>query len=78
MRKISRFEDLECWKAARILSKHIFLVSNTAPLVADRETRSQLKQAAISIMNNIAEGFGRFSEKDALRFFDMAGPPETK
>jgi four helix bundle protein len=72
MSKITRFEDLECWKAARTLAKNVFLLTLTGEISKDWDTRGQFRRAAVSVMNNIAEGFGRFSEKDSLRFYDMA------
>jgi four helix bundle protein len=72
MSKITRFEDLDCWKAARILAKNVFLISQSGPLANDWDTRGQFRRAAVSIMNNIAEGFGRFSDRDSLRFYDTA------
>ncbi len=72
MEPIKKFEDLECWKAARGLVKAIYEESQTGELSKDWDTRSQLRRAALSVMNNLAEGFGRFSEKDSLRFYDIA------
>ncbi|MDN5203157.1 four helix bundle protein [Fulvivirgaceae bacterium BMA10] len=72
MGKIERFEDLECWKSARELVKTIFVLSDTGKLNQDFETSRQLRRASLSIMNNIAEGFGRLSNKDFRRFLDIA------
>ncbi len=72
MEPIKRFEDLECWKAARLLVKAVYTCSQTGELSKDWDTKSQIKRAALSVMNNIAEGFGRFGDKDSLRFYDIA------
>jgi four helix bundle protein len=69
---IQRFEDLDCWKAARLLAKAVFFHSRQGPLSVDWDTRSQFRRAAVSIMNNLAEGFGRFGDRDKLRFYDIA------
>lgn len=72
MAKIERFEELECWQAARLLTKHVFALSNTEPLKHDYTTVRQFKSASLSTMNNIAEGFARFNKKDFIRFLDYA------
>ncbi|MDX1941046.1 MAG: four helix bundle protein [Saprospiraceae bacterium] len=70
--KVTRFEDLDCWKAARTLTKTIFLVSSTGKLSNDWDVRSQLRRAAVSTMNNIAEGFARYHQKDFVRFLEIS------
>ena len=72
MSKVIRFEDLKCWQAARALVKEVFLVCDEGKLAKDFDTKSQLKKAALGSMNNIAEGFGRFSRKDFIRFLDIS------
>lgn len=69
---VSRFEDLECWKAARALVKEVFLSCMEGRLAKDFETRGQFTKAALGSMNNIAEGFGRFGLMDKIRFLDIS------
>jgi four helix bundle protein len=70
--KVERFEDLRCWQAARQLVKLVFLAAETGTLAKDFDIRYQIKKAALSSMNNIAEGFGRFGKKDSLKFYDIS------
>ncbi|MBL7825701.1 MAG: four helix bundle protein [Saprospiraceae bacterium] len=72
MNQIKNFEDLECWQSARVLVKTTYQICNQDSIQNDWETKNQLKRAALSIMNNLAEGFGRFGDKDSLRFYDIA------
>jgi four helix bundle protein len=72
MGKVTRFEDLKCWQAARALVKEVFLACEEGKLAKDFETRGQIKRAALGAMNNIAEGFGRFSNKDFVRFLGIS------
>ncbi len=72
MGRVNRFEDLECWKEARELVKQVYQACNYGPLNKDFDTRNQLKRAALGIMNNIAEGFARYSQKDFIKFLDYA------
>jgi four helix bundle protein len=68
---ITRFEDLECWQLARELVKNVFSVCDEGRLARDFDLRSQFRRAALSCMNNIAEGFGRRkSQLDFIRFLD--------
>ncbi len=72
MSKVERFEDLRCWQEARRLVKEIYLIAEYGKLAKDYDTRSQLKRAALSAMNNIAEGFGKYSSKEFIRYLDTA------
>ncbi|WP_276373670.1 four helix bundle protein [Chryseolinea sp. H1M3-3] len=72
MSKVTKFEDLRCWQEARKLVKEIYLVSEHGKLAKDFDTKSQIKRAALSTMNNIAEGFGKFSAKEFIRYLDTA------
>ncbi len=72
MAKVEKFEDLRCWQEARILVKEIYLLTEKGKLAKDFDTRSQLRRATLSVMNNIAEGFGKFSNKEFIRYLDIA------
>ena len=66
MAKIERFEDLHCWQEARQEA------TNEGSFSRDYDMKSQIRRAAISVMNNIAEGFGRFSRKEFIRFLEIS------
>ena len=72
MSKITRFEDLESWQLSRVFVKDIFLFMNDLEVRKEYELKGQLKKASLSIMNNIAEGFGRYSRNDFVRFLDYS------
>lgn len=72
MTKITRFQDLNCWKEARLLEKQTYKTSNRGRLGKDHGLRDQIQRASVSIMTNIAEGFSRFHRKDSVRFLDFA------
>ena len=70
--KIQRFEDLEAWQIARELTNKIYSISRKESIRRDYGFVDQIRRAAISIMNNIAEGFERGSNKDFVRFLFIA------
>lgn len=72
MSKVSKFEDLKCWQSARKLVKEIYSISEHGRLAKDFDTKSQFKRAALSSMNNIAEGFGKFSRKEFIKYLDTS------
>jgi four helix bundle protein len=72
MAAIKRFEDLECWKDARILVKMIYDFTEEGNFQKDYELRAQVKRSAISVMANITEKFHRNSNKEFMRFLDYS------
>lgn len=70
--KVTRFEDLECWQAARELVKRVYEASQEGALSKDWDAISQFRRASISVMNNIAEGFARYYKNEFKRFLDIA------
>jgi four helix bundle protein len=72
MDKITSFEDLDCWKEARTLVRIVHMMSEDGLIAKSYDFRSQIRRASISVMNNIAEGFSRYSTKEKIRFFEMS------
>lgn len=67
--KIERFEDLECWKEARMLANMVYKAINSSEKFRkDYRLRDQATDAAVSSMSNIAEGFSRHSNKEFAQF----------
>jgi len=59
MATFKRFEDIEAWKLARILSDDIYKLVKSRVFDDDKRLRSQMNGSSGSIMDNIAEGFAR-------------------
>ncbi|MGD8687500.1 MAG: four helix bundle protein [Syntrophobacterales bacterium] len=70
--KIQRFEDLEAWQIARELTNHIYTITKKESICRDFGFIDQIRRAAISIMNNIAEGFERGTNKDFAKYIFIA------
>src|SRR5262249_40939057 len=73
MARVERFEDLEAWKRARVLTNKVYEVSNAGAFARDYALRDQIRKAAISVMSCISEGFERESgDRDFRPFLSMA------
>ena len=66
------FRDLKCWQKAFDLAAEVYAATRGFPKEELFGLTSQLRRAAISVVSNIAEGKGRLSDKDALRFLGNA------
>ena len=69
---IDRFEDLDCWKVARQLANGIYDFTKRGAASKDYGFRNQIRRSAVSVMNNVAEGFERGSNKDFVHFLFIA------
>ena len=72
MATIERFEDLEIWQSARIISKKIHLLSLETELKNDFGLKNQIKNFSGSVMDNIAEGFERGGNLEFRQFLSVA------
>ncbi len=66
------YQDLVAWQRSRVLVRLVY--ETTASLPADERfgLTSQMRRAAVSIMSNIAEGYGRGTPQDFGRFLRMS------
>jgi len=69
--RIDKFEELIAWQEARKLVNQIYDITDRDRL-KDLGLANQIQKAAVSVMANISEGFGRYSFKDSKQFFTMA------
>ena len=70
--KVTRFEQLQVWQKAKVLTLEVYRTSRTGPFARDFGLRDQVQRAAVSVMSNIAEGFGRFTRPEVRRFLSIA------
>jgi four helix bundle protein len=67
--KIQRFEDLECWQEARTLVNMVYrAINDSSNFQKDFRLVGQITGAAISVMNNIVEGWASQSNGEFVRF----------
>src|SRR6185312_3411253 len=62
------FEDLEVYQVAREFRKAMYRVAERLPQEEKFGLVSQVRRAAVSLTNNIAEGHGRFHFLDQIKF----------
>jgi four helix bundle protein len=67
--KVTKFEELIAWQKAQELAIDIYQYFGN---LKDHAFRDQIMRAAVSISNNIAEGFERNSDKEFIRFLEIA------
>jgi four helix bundle protein len=67
-----RFEDLPVWKAAMDFAVRVFALVEDRAFSGCGDVKDQLQRAALSISNNIAEGFERGSTAELLMFLYIA------
>ncbi|MDF2438339.1 MAG: four helix bundle protein [Bacteroidota bacterium] len=72
MATIKQFEDLEIWKLARELDKKIFALTEKDKFNKDFGIRNQIRDSSGSVMDNIAEGFGRGGNREFVNFLSYA------
>jgi four helix bundle protein len=70
--KYERFEDLPAWKVSVDLGLRIYAMTRDRFFAQAGDLRSQLRRAALSVSNNIAEGFERGTTAELISFLYIA------
>jgi four helix bundle protein len=70
--KYSRFEELPVWQAAISLAVRTYELTGAGCFKGQASLRDQLERAAVSVSNNIAEGFERGTTNELLAFLYIA------
>lgn len=70
--KYKRFEDLPVWNDAIELAVQVYALTSKAEFKSHWSLKDQLERAAVSVSNNIAEGFERGTNNELLAFLYIA------
>src|SRR5688572_31973655 len=73
-----KFEDILAWQKARHSTRLVYQATAKGVFARDFDLRGQIRRASISIMANIAEGFGRRSDKEFANFINIAHGSATE
>lgn len=71
-KKIETFRDLIVWQESRKLAVKIYQATKFFPKEEVFCLVSQMRRAVVSVASNIAEGFGRPTGKDRVKFYWIA------
>lgn len=66
------YRDLLVWQKAITFVTEVYNIAREFPQEELYGLTSQIKRSAVSIPSNIAEGYGRKSKKDYIRFLQIA------
>lgn len=72
MARFSKIEEIEIWQEANALVIDIYKLTVKREFSKDFVLRDQIRKSGISIPSNIAEGFGRQSKKEFIKFLYYA------
>jgi four helix bundle protein len=72
MATITQLEDLKVWQKARALCKRAYALCKHPEFKSDPGFRQQILNSSGSVMDNIAEGFGRMDRKEFIQFLAIA------
>lgn len=65
MAQIQQFEDIIVWQKSKALTIDVYTICK---IIKDYSYKDQIQRAAVSVTNNIAEGFERKSNKEFKQF----------
>jgi four helix bundle protein len=72
MSRMRSYQDMEVWTRGVDLAERIYRLTRTFPPAERHGLASQMQRASVSVPSNVAEGWGRGSQKEFLRFLSIA------
>lgn len=72
MATINHFTEIICWQKARVLAAKIDALRKCKDFSSDVVLSNQIRSSSLSVMANIAEGFGRKGDKQFSYFIDIS------
>jgi four helix bundle protein len=72
MTTFKRLEEIHAWQKARQATKRVYEISTNNVFPRDFGLRDQIRRSAVSVMANIAEGYGRRTNKDFANFLVLS------
>jgi four helix bundle protein len=69
---INKFDDLGVWQEARELCKEVYSLISEAEFSKDYALLNQINRSSGSVMDNIAEGFGRSGNKEFIQYLSVS------
>ncbi len=72
MATFHRFEQIEVWQKARELTNKIYKITAQGAFSRDFGLKDQIRDASVSMMSNIAEGFERGGTAEFKQFLSIA------
>jgi four helix bundle protein len=70
---LTTYRDLDVWQKAMDLVEMTYRLSESFPDAERFGLTSQIRRSAVSVPSNIAEGYGRNSRAEYLRYLAIAG-----
>ena len=72
MNYVFSFEKMRMWTDVKMYVKTVYDITKNYPHHESYGLQSQLQRAAVSVASNIAEGLSRKTDKEQLRFVEIA------
>ena len=69
---MGNYRKLEVWQLAKDLAVHIYKLTRNGEFAKDFDLRGQIRRASVSIPSNIAEGDESGTNKQSIRYFNIA------
>ena len=70
--KMKNYQELDVWKKSMLLVKEVYALARLLPKEETFALSDQMRRAVVSVPSNIAEGYGRNTTNEYIRFLNIA------